>query len=190
MDGCPSSKRRGCLPGEPTRESMHVFPRKETQTTRPESIHVPSHGARQDSMHELRVLTKKIDEIHAQELQPLLEPVQVIPRKDTQTTPPESIRVPRYRARQTSMHEFRVLTKEKKGLQDQLLTMQEILDKALNTSEARMREIRRLEEEVQRLDSVVISIVSARKIAGNTIPNLERKVRQQNKDIRILEQKL
>ena len=169
----------------PTRESMHVFP-QETQTTRPESIHVPNHRARQDSMLEL----KKKDEIHAHKLQPVLEPVQVTPRKDTQTTPPESIRVPSYRARQTSMHELRVLSKEKKGLRDQLSTMQEILDKALNTSEARMKEIRRLEEEVQRLDSVVISMVSAGKIAGNTISNLERKVRQQDEDIRILEQKL
>ena len=129
-------------------------------------------------------------ENHTQNFQPTHKSMQVFPRKETQATAPESTHVPSYRARQTSMHEFRVLTKEKKGLQGQPSTMQELLDTALNISESRRKEIRRLEGEVQRLDSIVISMVSAGKITGNKICDLEKKVRQQDEDIRNLERKL
>ena len=112
------------------------------------------------------------------------KPIQMLPWK-IRTIPPESIHVPSDRVPQTSM----VFSKEN-GLQSQLLAMQDVLDTTLNTSEARKKEIERLKEDVQRLDSIVISMVSAEKIAGNKISELERKVLQRDEKIRSLEQKL
>jgi cell division septum initiation protein DivIVA len=122
-------------------------------------------------------------DVHTQTFQPTREPMHVFP---TQIIHPESIHVPSYRVRQTSM----VLSKEKIGLQGQLLAMQDALDTALNTSEARRKEIRQLKEELQRLDSIVTSMVSAEKVAENKICHLERKVLRRNENIRNLEQKL
>ena len=112
--------------------------------------------------------------------------MQVFPRKETQTTPPESVHVSSHRVRQTSMD----LTKEKKELQSHVLAMQDILDTTLNTSEVRGKEIERLKEEVQRLDSIMTSSVSAEKLAGSKNRELERKVLQRDENIRNLEQKL
>ena len=133
------------------------------------------------------------DDVHTQNFQPTREPMQpqVFPRNETQTIPPESIHVPTYRVRQTSMHDLsRVLTREKKGLQDQLLAMQDALNTALDTCEAQQKEAWLLKEEVQRLNSIVISKVSAEKIAEKKIWDLERKVLQRDENIRNLEQKL
>jgi hypothetical protein len=88
------------------------------------------------------------------------------------------------------MQEFRVLTQEKKGLQSQLLAMQDALDTVLNSSEACMKEARQLKEDVQRFDSIVNSMVSAEKMAENKICDLERKVLQRDENIQNLEQKL
>lgn len=133
------------------------------------------------------------DDAHSQNFQPTREPMksQAFPRKETQIIPPESIHVPySNRVRQTSMQEFRVPTGEKKGLQGQLLEMQNALNTTQNTCEARRKEIERLKDEVQRLDSVVVSMVSAEKMAGNKIRDLERKVLQRDENIQNLEQKL
>ena len=136
------------------------------------------------------VAHREKDDVHTQNFQPTREPMREFPRKESQITPPESIHLPSKRVRQTSMHEFRVLTREKKGLEDQLSETQNTLDTVLNTCETHRKEIRRLKEEVQRLDSTVISMGSAGKIAGNKICDLERKVLQRDENIRNLEQKL
>jgi hypothetical protein len=178
---------------QPTRQTMQAFPGKETQSTQ-EGIHMSSSRTRQHSMHESRVSTKKKDDIHTKNLQPIQEHMQASPSpsKETQSAPPEIIHRSEYssRVRQNSMHGFSVLTKEEKRLEGQLLTTQDKLNRALNTSEARMKEIRRLEEEIQRLDSVVISTVWAGKVTEKKIGDLERKVRQQDEDILNLGQKL
>ena len=145
----------------------HEFPRGEPAAV---FTHVP-------------VAHRKRDDIHTQNFQPTREPVQMSPRKETQTIPRESIHAPGYRVRQTSM----VLTKGNEGLQGQLLEMQGNLDSVLITNEALLKEIKRLKEEIQRYD---FAMVSAEKIAGNKICDLERKVLQRDEDIRILEQKL
>ena len=150
----------------------------------PDSRHHAS-SEKELTMHVPGALREK-DDVHTRNFQPTREPMQMFPRKETQTIPPESTHAPSYRVRQTSM----ALNKEKKDLQSQLLEMQDVLDTALNTNVAREKELERLREEVQRLDSIVISMASAEKIAGNEIRGLERKVLQRDENIRNLEQKL
>ena len=175
----PSSSKAISNPGHPFQNDKprgdpdsqyHESPKEESTT-------VSTHAS---------VAHQEKDNVHNQKSQLTQEPMQVFPRKETQTTPPESVHVSSHRVRQTSM----VLTKEKKELQSHLLAMQDILDTALNTSEARGKEIERLKEEVQRLDSIVTSTVSGEKLAGSKIRELERKVLQQDENIRNLEQKL
>ena len=132
------------------------------------------------------VALREKDDVHTQNFQPTREQMQPFPRMESQPIPPESIHVPSYRVRQTSM----VLTKEKKGLQSQLLEMQGVLHAALDTNEAQRKEIERAREEVQRFEAIVKSKASAEKIAENKIHDLERKVRQRDESIRNLEQKL
>ena len=136
------------------------------------------------------VAHREKDDVHTPNFQPTREPMREFPRKETQVIPPESIHLPSNRVRQTSMHEFRALTRDKKGLQVQLSETQDTLKTVLNTCEAHRKEIRRLKEEVQRLNSTVISMGSAEKIAGNKICDLERKVLQRDENIRNLEQRL
>jgi hypothetical protein len=141
------------------------------------------------STHALAGPREKND-VHTQNFQPTPKPMQGSPWKETQTIPPESFHWhgpwPSYHVPQSSMQEFRVLIQEKERLQSQLLAMQDVFNTALNTSEA---ETKHLKGEVQRLDSIVISKVSAEKMAANTISDLERKVLQQDENIRNLEQK-
>ena len=137
------------------------------------------------------VAFREKDDVHAQNFQPTRKPMQALPRKETtQTIPPESFHAPSYHVQQTSTHEYRALTQEKNRLQSQLLAKQEVLDTALNTNEACKKETRRLKEELQRLDSIMISMSSAEKIASNKINDLEKKVLQRDESIRNLEQKL
>ena len=132
------------------------------------------------------VTLREEDDAHTQSFQPTGEFMQVFSRKET--IPPESIHEPSYRVQQ--MYEFRALNQEKEALQARLLATQVDLDRAQNTSEARRKEIGRLEKEFQKLCSIVTSIVSEEEIAGNKIHDLERKVQQQDENIRNLEQKL
>ena len=115
-------------------------------------------------------------------LQPIRETMPMFPRKET--TPPRSTQRHSYRPRLNSMHEFPTSTKEKKELQGQSFEMQDNLDAVMNVSERRKKEIGRLQKEVQRLDSLVFSMASEKKEAGNKFYDLETKVRQQEKDIR------
>ena len=135
------------------------------------------------STHAPAALREK-DNVHTQKFQLTRKPMQMFPRKETQTTPPESVHESSYRVRQTSM----VLTKEKKELQSQLLATQDILNTTLNTNEARVKEIERLKQEVKRLDSIVISAASAEKLAGSKIRELERNIGNLEQRLRISEE--
>ena len=148
----------------------HEYPKKEATTV---YTHAP------DALREK-------DDVHTQNFQPTRGPMQEYLRKETQTVPPKRVYIPGYRDQQTSMG----FTKETKGLQDQLLAMESVLNTVLKTNEADKREIGRLKEEVQRLESIVTSMVSAEKKAGYKICDLERKVQQRDENIRNLEQKL
>jgi hypothetical protein len=138
------------------------------------------------------VALREKDDLRTHNFQATRKPWQAFTRKETHTTPPESIHVPTssYRVQQTPMDEIRVLTHEKKELQGQLLATEDTLNTALNNNEAGRKQIGRLEENVQRLNAIVTSIISAEEIAGNRICDLERKVLQQDENIRNLEQKL
>ncbi|KAF8802604.1 hypothetical protein BYT27DRAFT_7172654 [Phlegmacium glaucopus] len=114
--------------------------------------------------------------------------MQVSPRMET--TPAESIQGPSYRHRQNSIHDFLTLSREKKSLQSQLLDMQETLNTALNASEAHRKEVTRLKGEIERLDSLLISMVAEKKETGNKICELEGKIRGQDEEIRNLQQRL
>ena len=134
------------------------------------------------------VTLREKDGVHTQNFQPAREPKQAFTRKETQTIPPESIHEPDYHVQQ--MYEFRALTQEKEALQARLLATQVAHDRAQNISESRRKEIGRLEKEVQRLCSTVTSMVSEEEVADNKMGDLERKIQQQDENIRNLEQKL
>lgn len=124
------------------------------------------------------------DLIRTQPPQPTREPTRM------ETTHPESVQGPSYRDRQNSMPDFRVLSKEKEGLQSQLSETQGILDTAVKTSKAYLKEITRLKGELQRVDSLLMSMVAEEKETGNKICDLEGKIRVQDEDIRNLKQRL
>jgi hypothetical protein len=137
------------------------------------------------------VAPREKDDVHTQYFQPNRKPpITESLWKETETTPPESIREPSYHVQQNSMHEFSVLNQEKKRLEGELLATKDALETALNANEACTKEARRFKEEVQRIDSVVISMTAAEKIAANKICDLDKKVLQRDENIQNLEQKL
>ena len=131
-------------------------------------------------MQDVLNTTLNTNEARGKEIEQLKEEVQKLESDVTSSVSAEKLA-------ESKIHEL-----ETKVLQqdENILKMQDVVNTTLNTSEVRGKEIERLKEEVQRLDSIMTSSVSAEKLAGSKNRELERKVLQRDENIRNLEQKL
>ena len=214
---------------------MQVFPRKETQTTPPESVHVSSHRVRQTSMdltkekkelqsHVLAMqdildTTLNTSEAARKKIERLKEEVQRLDSIVTSTVAAEELAGSKNRELEKKVlqqdENIRNLEQKLRISEEQRLQTTKILDERtaelkgaqafLTTADqhsgadiikmaeswnaenfqasammAARKEIERLKEEVQRLDSIMTSTAAAEELAGSKNRELEKKVLQQD----------